>query len=216
MATRDDPIFDAWWLDCPAGSASSEASQPAANVAEQPAVRVEDKVAGEVGEPLAVQSGERPAIDVEESRPFRWGPAGFPSRRPQPARTAPAVAPQAATPIRESILHEVALPRLRSFAQRMDAAGHETIIDARLGERPACLRMRLRPALGPFDVPVGAGAVLEFVLDSEPSDSATARVWLDALDTAPTESLRPPGGDVTAAWVDHVVLDFVRRALGSR
>jgi len=98
----------------------------------------------------------------------------------------------------------------------MDAAGHETIIDARLGERPACLRMRLRPALGPFDVPVGAGAVLEFVLDSEPSDSATARVWLDALDTAPTESLRPPGGEVTAAWVDHVVLDFVRRALGSR
>lgn len=187
MTTHDDPIFDAWWIECPAGESRESAAGSE----------------GHVEPDLRDASGA--------SRTFRWGPSGFPGRRSPRQREAPAT-PSFPT-VHQSILHEVALPRLRAFSLRMEAAGHETTIDARLGEDPACLRMRLRPALGPFDVPEGAGSVLEFVLDADPSDSATARIWLDAFDTAPAESIRPPGGAVTEAWVDHVVLDFVRRAL---
>lgn len=200
MSTREYPIFDAWWIRCPAASSAES-------------VEIPDTLAPAVDEqrpsPPAASKPEDPSAEA----PFRWGPAGFPSRRPRATRPA---APLLGTPtVHESIVHEVALPRLRAFARRLDAAGHETTVDARLGERPACVRLRLRPLLGPFDSPAGAGSVLEFVVDADTSDSVAARVWLDAFDTAPTESLRPPGGVVTEEWVDHVVVDFVGRALNS-
>lgn len=199
MTKQDDPIFDAWWLERPVGASAHPNVEHSARPNVEPSARpnVEPEV---------------PSDPVRSA--FRWDPAGFPIRRSVPAPRPPA--PDAERAVHQSLLHEIALPRLRAFSVRLEAAGHETTIDARLGERPACIRLRLKPALGPFDVSRGAGSVLEFVMDAEPSESATARVWLDTFDTSPAESLRPPGGLVTEAWVDHVVLDFVRRSLDVR
>lgn len=203
MSTREYPIFDAWWIRCPAAPAPESAE-----------LHGHEAVSSSLDEgQLPAPEVSKPEVASNES-PFRWGPAGFPSRRPRPARPAAPFVDRPA--VHESIVHEVALPRLRAFGRRLEAAGHETTIDARLGESPACVRLRLRPSIGPFDAPAGAGSVLEFVLDSDPLDSVTARVWLDAFDTGPTESLRPPGGVVTEQWVDHVVVDFVGRALNRR
>ena len=146
----------------------------------------------------------------ERDRPIQPAPKRGPGPRPDGRRRAVSTDSSDAA----SQLRSLLVPRIVSLSGRLSAARHGTTVDDRLAQHPPSLRFRIEPWHGPFD-PEGVrrGAVLEVVLEGGLGGSVAAHFWLDPLSATPTERRGVPAHEVTGAWLDTVLLDFVRKAL---
>jgi hypothetical protein len=126
-------------------------------------------------------------------------------------------APALATAVGESglsgQLRETVVPRVEWLSSRLRIAGHETAVDDRLGAVVPSLRLRLVPRRYPLtEDGDDASAVLEVTMNERRAEVA-ARLWLDPMATGPTEDVRIHAAQLTDAWIDRMLLEFVERTL---
>lgn len=131
--------------------------------------------------------------------------AAAPGRRPSRRSTD---GPGEASPLRSLLI-----PRLERLGRRLAAERHGTTVDERLGSDPPSVRFRIDPRPGPFDLDERRGAVLEVVQEGGPDGVVAGRFWLDPTSGGPTERRGVPAGEADGAWLDSLLIDFVRKAL---
>jgi hypothetical protein len=110
----------------------------------------------------------------------------------------------------------MAVPRLEEAARRLQIARHEASVDDQLEATPPTLRFSLRPWRGPWtdELSPPRGTLVLSLEGSEASeDVVSVRFWLDPEADEPTDEMRVPPARVNAAWLERLVLDFVRRLL---
>jgi len=114
-------------------------------------------------------------------------------------------------------LRMVGTDRIEAIRRRLEAGHHEARFQDLLDEPPRLLRFELKPWPGPFH---SGGprrhAMLEIGAGAGSDGLVTAWYWMDGLDEAPHGTATVPSGELTAAWIEAVVLEFVRKALMRR
>ncbi len=212
----DDPIFDPW-------------SSAAAGLEFEPRVEsTQGDRPGSEGSTPSPLSENAESSDGTANRTPRWRSAAGSENRPASRRipkpldvSIPFAGSSRSTPPepRETasdgliFLREFFVPRLIALAQRLELAGHETVLDDRLDGSPPSLRFRLKPRTAPFDSPSeDAGAVLEVVLDGSGS-RLISRIWLNPFGESPSEEVEVASCHATEPWLDSQLIAFVDKTL---
>ena len=110
-------------------------------------------------------------------------------------------------------LRAVATSCFHAVSQRLRMAGHETALEDRLDEPSRLLRFEVSPRGGPLGRAPPGSAMLEIGLGPGSGDVVTAWYWLDRTSEAPERTTSVALDGLGAAWVEHVILDFVGKAL---
>jgi hypothetical protein len=111
-------------------------------------------------------------------------------------------------------LRTMAVPRMEEFAQRLQMARHDAVVEDLLDGTPALVRLTVRPWRGPWtDDPAPPRGILELALEAGTEERVTVRSWLSPEAPAPYEEVRVPPSKVGAAWLEGAILDFVARLL---
>jgi len=193
MDVLEDPIFDPWSPEHAEEDASAEAAEAVPPRAEPVPPRL-------------------PA-----QRAVLFGPVALPVEATSPAARPPspvAALPEAALPGARASLRRLATARLDAIARRLRLARHRASLEDLLDEPTRLIRFELRPWRNPLlSVRSKRPAVLELGLSAESVDVITAWYWLDDVGEAPYKTTSVPAGELTAAWIDRAVLDFVAKAL---
>jgi hypothetical protein len=112
------------------------------------------------------------------------------------------------------MLRDIAISRLEAVGNRLRMARHATSLEDLLDDPERLIRFGLTPWFGPFsDSDSRRSAMLEFGLGGEGDEQVTAWYWLDRLAEAPHEAVRVVSSQLTASWVERVILDFVAKVL---
>ena len=231
----DDPIFDPWWIGGagpgPEPKAPSEEPQnpvPPVTQPEAPAGKGERSprwlsaaavVAKQRLAPRAMTPPpEATTVEAtEEAITMSSLSAADPPKTATSSVESPRIKSRPQTPrrrpTRTSVLTERAKPKLQSLAQRLELAGHQTVLDDRLDTPSGSLRFRLTPQTGPFDEPSTVpGTVLELRFDAETGE-VNGSIWLNPLSESPTEESAVDATQVSDSWIDDLLLRFVEKTL---
>ena len=103
---------------------------------------------------------------------------------------------------------------MEEFAQRLQMARHDAVVDDMLDGTPALLRLTVRPWRGPWTEELAPPrGTFELALEPGAEEGVTVRLWLDLEAQAPSDAARVPPSRISAAWLEGAILDFVARLL---
>ncbi len=223
MSTYEDPIFDPWWIEPSTGSveANAETESGGPDTRRPMPSRWRSRALGVpakrptthamASESVAAIVPPRPLEATSEVVDSVPTPAAVdlmpraPSRaqvRPDPAVSVIAVV----------YFWPLLLDEVRELAHRLELARHSVVIDDRSLRAPACVRFRITPWRGPFDAE-RIGSVIEFSVDDESLSEVITRLWLDPMQTEPSDVRAVPLIGISVESVRRLLMEFVEKAL---